>query len=176
MSHATSIQRNAANRKNIENYENSLAEIRGQSKFLNKSNTRKTSDAIDNETSFETIKSIKENINLGENDLWSLCPILLYQLAATSTNSLERSGCITSKLAPSDSQHDHHIHFETDSKQGKTLNIVFTIYALSIVFEIFRNELWPVRVRNRILPVSLITILSEMCISPLTNLLFKGFD
>lgn len=113
ISDATSIKKNAANSENIKNYENTLAEMKGQSKMIG--------TTIDNRTSIEAIKSIKENIHLGENDLWSLCPILLYQLIAP--NSLERSGCITTPLSPSDLHHDHHtIHYEfgeTDRRLGK---------------------------------------------------------
>lgn len=64
----------------------------------------------------DSIKSIKDNVNLNKNDLWSLCPILLYQLAAPS--SLERSGCVSSELVPDNFHHDIHVHHD-DRTLGK---------------------------------------------------------
>lgn len=43
-------------------------------------------------------KEIKNGVMLNTGDLYSICPILLYQLAAPT--SLERSGCIDSSLIP----------------------------------------------------------------------------
>lgn len=119
VSQVTLIEKNANNKENMENYESSLAKIKGQSNTLN---SRQPNGPIDNNVTLEAIKSIKDNINLGENDFWSLCPILLYQLVSP-VESLEHSGCITTPLLPSDSHHDHHVHFEfgeTDRKLGKT--------------------------------------------------------
>lgn len=76
-------------------------------------------DTTKDVTSIETIRSIKESINLEASDLWSVCPILLYQLTKPN-NSSERSGCITTALLPSDTHHDHDTHFvEADPKWGK---------------------------------------------------------
>lgn len=123
------------NRQSIEQYETFMNEIRGQSKLSNKFNGLKASAAdaatdtiaknsINNETSIETIRSIKENIKLDKSDFWSLCPILLYQLAAP--NPLERSGCLTTELFGEqhhDHDHDHDHDYEhmteTDRKMGK---------------------------------------------------------
>lgn len=52
------------------------------------------------------INSIKENLFLKRQDLWSICPIILYQLTASS--SLERSGCIDPAWVPADTNHHHH--------------------------------------------------------------------
>lgn len=126
-------EHSTVNRQSIQQYETFMNEIRGQSKLSNKFNSLKATaaDTIDNknknnnnnETSIETIRSIKENIKLGKSDFWSLCPILLYQLAAS--NPLERSGCITTELFAGKQNHDHdHDHdydhmTETDRKMGK---------------------------------------------------------
>lgn len=114
-------EQSADNKQNIKNYENFINDFRGQSKSSNELNSITSSNIIDNETSIEAIKSIKENIKLGRNDLWSLCPILLYQLVAPTP--LERSGCITTPLLPSELHHDHeHDHTnETDRKMGKNI-------------------------------------------------------
>lgn len=119
VSQVTSIEKNANNKENMEIYGSSLTKIKGQSNTLN---SRQPTGPIDNNVTLETIKSIKDNINLGENDFWSLCPILLYQLVSPP-DSLERSGCITTPLLPSNSHHDHHVHFEfgeANRKLGKT--------------------------------------------------------
>lgn len=61
------------------------------------------------------INSIKENLFLNQNDLWSICPILLYQLTAAS--SLERSGCIDPALLPIQPHRQHHMDaFEEESR------------------------------------------------------------
>lgn len=113
---------NAGNKESIKKYDFIINEMRGQSKSSNELNSVKSSDTTDNKKSIEAIKSIKENINLGKNDLWSLCPILLYQLVAPT--ELERSGCITTtSLLPAGLHHKHdhdHDHTgETDRKMGK---------------------------------------------------------
>lgn len=84
-----------------------MNEIKGQSKLSNELNSIASTDQIDNATS---IDKIKDKIEIGRNDLWSLCPILLYQLV--SEDSLERAGCIKTELLPSEAHHDHHIHYE----------------------------------------------------------------
>lgn len=120
-------------RQSIQQYETLMNEIRGQSKLSNELNgltataigATDTIDNKSNETSIETIRSIKENIKLGKSDFWSLCPILLYQLAAP--NPLERSGCLTTAHfggeQPHDHEHDHDHDYEhmteTDRKMGK---------------------------------------------------------
>lgn len=115
-------EHSTVNRQSIQKYETIINEIRGQSKLSNKIDSVKSADTIDNETSIETIRSIKENIKLGKSDFWSLCPILLYQLAAQ--NPLERSGCITTALLAGEQHHDHdHDHdydhlIETDRTMG----------------------------------------------------------
>lgn len=111
--------KSADNKESIQNYEKILSEIRGQSKLSNQLNNIKSTDTIDNQTSIETIRSIKETIKLDKNDFWSLCPILLYQLIAPT--SLERSGCITASLLPAELYHDHQHgnETETDRKMGK---------------------------------------------------------
>lgn len=109
---------NADNNESIKKYEKIINEIRGQSKPSNELNSKPT-DTTDNETSIEAIKSIKENIKLGKNDLWSLCPILLYQLAVL--NETDRSGCATMPLLSGELHHHDHDHtmIETDRKMGK---------------------------------------------------------
>lgn len=99
----------ADNKDNIQKYEELMNEIKGQTQPLNKLNSIKSSDTIDNGTS---IRSIKEHIKLGKTDLLSLCPILLYQ-------AVTRSGCITEPLLPSESHHDVHHIMEDDRKMGK---------------------------------------------------------
>lgn len=65
-----------------------------------------------NET--DSIQSIKENLILNSNDLWAICPILLYY--ATAPTTLERSGCIGSSLVPLN-LHDHnHNHIEAEDR------------------------------------------------------------
>lgn len=113
VSQVTSIEKNANNKENMVNYKSSLAKIKGQSNTLN---SRQSTGPIDNNATLETIESIKDNINLGVNDFWSLCPILLYQFV--SNDPLERSGCITT-LLPSSSHHDDH-HVQADRKLGTT--------------------------------------------------------
>lgn len=123
MSHVTSFETKANNKENMENYEISLAKFKAQSNTMN---GRQPTGQIDNNVTLETIKSIKDNINLDENDFWSLCPILLYQLVSPP-ESLERSGCITTPLLPSNLRHDHHVHFEfgeADRKLGKTKHLI----------------------------------------------------
>lgn len=93
-------------KENIRNYENIINKFRGQS-----NGGFKSSDTIN------AIKSIKENITLGKNDLWSLCPILLYQMAAPT--KLERSGCITTQLLPSENHPNYIDALETDRKMGE---------------------------------------------------------
>lgn len=109
---------NAGNNESIKKYEKIINEIRGQSKPSNELNSKPT-DTTDNQTSIEAIKSIKENIKLGKNDLWSLCPILLYQLAVP--NESNRSGCVTMPLLSGEMHHHDHDHgmVETDRKMGK---------------------------------------------------------
>lgn len=115
-----------------------MNEIRGQSKLSNEFNSLKATaaDTIDNknnETSIETIRSIKENIKLGKSDFWSLCPILLYQLAAP--NPLERSGCLTTALFAGEQHHEHghdHDHdyehmSEADRKMGKHMRVMICL-------------------------------------------------
>lgn len=121
-------EHSAVNRQSIQQYETFMNEIRGQSKrrLSNEFNSLKAAtDTIDNnnnnDTSIETIRSIKENIKLDKSDFWSLCPILLYQLAVP--NPLERSGCITTGALFADHHHDHDHDYdhmtETDRKMGK---------------------------------------------------------
>lgn len=89
-----------------QNYKKILDEVRGQPNTVNK----QSNNLINNRTTIDSIKSIKENLNLTKNDLWSLCPILLYQLAAPT--SLERSGCINSTLLLTDVHHHENAHDE----------------------------------------------------------------
>lgn len=116
-------EHSAVNRQSIQQYETFMNEIRGQSKLSNEFAVA-AADTIDNKnnkTSIETIRSIKENIKLGKSDFWSLCPILLYQLAAP--NPLERSGCLTTALFAGDQHLDHDHDYEhmseADRKMGK---------------------------------------------------------
>lgn len=77
--------------------------------------------AVNNATSSNqtaAINSIKQNLFLNQNDLWSICPILLYQLTAAS--SLERSGCIDPALLPIQTQHQHHHHMDAFEKDSRT--------------------------------------------------------
>lgn len=66
----------------------------------------------------ESIKSIKDNVNLNKNDLWSLCPMLLYQL--TAPTSLERSGCVNSELLLGNVHQEIHVHHD-DRALGKNI-------------------------------------------------------
>lgn len=127
----TVAAQSADNSNSVQNYEKIINEIKGQSKLSNKLNSIKPTDTIDNETSIETIRSIKETIKLGKNDLWSLCPILLYQLVAPTP--LERSGCITASLLPTvlHEDHTHGPETETDRKMGKQQKF----YRVRILFE-----------------------------------------
>lgn len=61
-----------------------------------------------NKSSINELDQLKESVQIKENDLWSICPILLYQLAATT--SLERSGCIHSDILLDESHHNHQPH------------------------------------------------------------------
>lgn len=93
-----------------------MNKIRGQSELsneLNSTNTMETSQAI---------KSIKESIKLGKNDLWSLCPILLYQLAVPPSKSEHSSGCITMPLLSGDEHHHEHA-LEADRKMGNFFSL-----------------------------------------------------
>lgn len=124
-----------------------MNKIRGQPELANRVNNVDPTDTIDNETSIETIKTIKENIELGESDFWSLCPILLYQLAAS--NPLERSGCITTALFTAAEQHgndDHHYDhdhvIETDRKMGKTRQNVYAETWLARIIIKMRAVIW----------------------------------
>lgn len=73
--------------------------------------------SLDNRsTTIHSIKLIKNSVNLNKNDLWSLCPILLYQLAAPT--SLERSGCVNSELLL-DNVHQHPHEYHDDRTLGK---------------------------------------------------------
>lgn len=104
---------NADNVRNIENYNKLMNDMRGQSKSTN---TSKSPPSNDNKT-LEQIKSIKDKIQIGEKDLWSMCPILLYQL--TSPKSCD-------ELLSSEANHDQHIQYElaeSDRTWGK--NCVF---------------------------------------------------
>lgn len=69
-------------------------------------------------STINSINSIKRNLNLNQNDLWSLCPILLYQL--TSPTSLERAGCVDEGLLPGESEHSHHDFLEF-AEESRTL-------------------------------------------------------
>ncbi|XP_055321882.1 zinc transporter foi isoform X2 [Sitodiplosis mosellana] len=115
---------NADNNQNIKKYEKIINEIRGQSKPSNELNSKPT-DTTDNKTSIEAIKSIKEQIKLGKNDLWSLCPILLYQLAVP--NQSDHSGCVTMPLLSSELHHHDDDHLETDRQ------MVWIYASLSII-------------------------------------------
>lgn len=112
----TILAQSADTKQNIDKYKNYIKEIRGQSEPSNKSNGQKAIGTTENETSIETIRSIKEHIKLGKSDFWSLCPILLYQLAQPN------SGCITTHELDDDHEHhhDHHDAIEADRKMGKT--------------------------------------------------------
>lgn len=116
VSQVGSTQNADNNQSIIKKYEKIINEIRGQSKPSNELNS-KTTDTTDNKTSIEAIKSIKEQIKLDKNDLWSLCPILLYQLAVP--NQSDHSGCVTMPLLSTELHHHDHEHFETDRKMGK---------------------------------------------------------
>lgn len=73
------------------------------------------------QSSIETIKSIKGSINVERNDLYSVCPILLYQLTAPKS-SPERDGCIATALLSANKPHEHHVHIdfnETDRQLGE---------------------------------------------------------
>lgn len=89
----------------------------------------KLSEIIENEkkpnkSSINELDQLKESVQIKENDLWSICPILLYQLAATT--SLERSGCIASDILL-DESHNHHqqhvIELEDRSLGNKEIQI-----------------------------------------------------
>lgn len=70
--------------------------------------------SVDNRSmTIESIKSIKDSVHLNKDDLWSLCPILLYQLAAPT--SLERNGCVNSELLL-DNVHQKEIHENHDDR------------------------------------------------------------
>lgn len=79
----------------------------------------------DNRTT--AINSIKENLFLNRNDLWAICPILLYQLTAAS--SLERSGCIDPDWLPADLHHHHHLHEQESRTWGRHI-FYFGFYIL----------------------------------------------
>lgn len=72
----------------------------------------KNSSVARNVTANNSSDSIKENLFLDKFDLLSLCPILLYQLAAPT--SPERSGCIKSDALPILAQNIHEFDHDAD--------------------------------------------------------------
>lgn len=83
-------------------------------------------------STINSINSIKRNLNLNQNDLWSLCPILLYQL--TSPTSLERAGCVDEGLLPGESVHSHQHHDYLEfAEESRTLG------ELQLRFECFQE-------------------------------------
>lgn len=110
---------------NLQNYDKLVEQIHHHHDDVHEHDQHHQSSAAtaDGVTSFdnrsmtiETIKSIKDSVNLNKNDLWSLCPILLYQLAAPT--SLERSGCVNSELLLDNVHKNHHVHHD-DRTLGK---------------------------------------------------------
>lgn len=79
MSKFSSNTLDSKSKKTIENYDNLVENMR-----INKGNTS-TNDSIN---------SIRNILNLNKNDLWSMCPLILYQLTAPT----ERAGCVDKNL------------------------------------------------------------------------------
>lgn len=118
-----------ANMDNLEHYKDLINEMKGQSARPNVTaaygnNNTQSAQLTSSSSSIEAIKSIKDRISVERNDLYSVCPILLYQLTVPKT-SAERDGCITTELLPADKHHEHHIHVnhsygaESDRGLGK---------------------------------------------------------
>lgn len=70
---------------------------------LHEHNSINEKQKLNNKSSINELDQLKEIVQIKENDLWSICPILLYQLAATT--SLERSGCINNDILLDESHH-----------------------------------------------------------------------
>lgn len=67
-----------------------------------------------------SIDSIKENLFLRRDDLWNICPILLYQLAAPA-ETLERDGCLDPAAVPMlQHHHEGHSHGEEENRTWGT--------------------------------------------------------
>jgi len=75
--------------KLLEQYKDGASESSPPVAVVNATNLKK--DVI-------TLKVIKENVMIDTKDLWTMCPILLYQLVAPT--SRERNGCIQNNLLP----------------------------------------------------------------------------
>lgn len=77
----------------------------------------------------DSINSIRRNLNLSKHDLWSMCPILLYQLSQPTP--LERTGCVDENLLLST-----HEHFDDDcfdcSESNRTLGTLISSIEYSI--------------------------------------------
>lgn len=67
-----------------------------------------------NKSLINELEQLKETVEIKENDLWSICPILLYQLAATT--SLERSGCIQNDILLDETHHNHQHIIELEDR------------------------------------------------------------
>lgn len=87
------------NTGNIERYDELISQLKGQA-----AGTVVGSNST--QASIEAIESIKASITVERNDLYSVCPILLYQLTTE-----KRDGCITSLLS-ANKNHKHHVHIE----------------------------------------------------------------
>lgn len=75
---------------------------------LHEHNSINEKQKINNKSSINELDQLKETVQIKENDLWSICPILLYQLAATT--SLERSGCIKNDILFDETYNNHQQH------------------------------------------------------------------
>lgn len=99
---------------NLQNLQNLVERIHGNHEHDHDQSSADNGMASSDNRSLtiESMKSIKDSVNLNKNDLWSLCPILLYQLAAPT--SLERSGCVNGDLLRDNNHHD--IHAQQDDR------------------------------------------------------------
>lgn len=97
----------------MENNKNSLNKSANQSNTTNENNAKPNYVLLKNYTAInnDSTDLNKKNLFLDKIDLLSLCPILLYQLAAPT--SIERSGCIKTESLPTLPQEFHsHEHFQ----------------------------------------------------------------
>lgn len=90
------------------NYETTKLIANGHEHNIHEHNSMDEKQKINNKSSINELDQLKETVQIKENDLWSICPILLYQLAATT--SLERSGCIKNDILLDESHHNHQQH------------------------------------------------------------------
>lgn len=101
----------------LQNYDKLVRDIRESDRsnddVVTSSATTAAAAASNNRstTIVDSIKSIKDSVSLSRDDLWSLCPILLYQL--TAPTSLERTGCVNNALLL-DNVHSHHLSNHAD--------------------------------------------------------------